>query len=71
MKNAFITETETINAGTKFIIRDIAEQQVGEHTKKQFVQLRQKEGRDAHLERKGVGVLSEEECSNEVVESFI
>ena len=22
MKNAFITETETINAGTKFIIRD-------------------------------------------------
>ena len=44
---------------------------MGEHTKKQFVQLRQKEGRDAHLERKGVGVLSEEECSNEVVESFI
>ena len=29
-------------------------------------------GRDAHLERKGVGVLpNEEECSEEAVKSFI
>ena len=29
---------------------------MGEHTEKWFVWLRQKQGRDAHLERKGVGV---------------
>ena len=29
MKNTFITGAETVNAGTKFIIRDIAQQQVG------------------------------------------
>ena len=39
VKNTFITEAETINAGT----RDIA--QVGKHTEKQ--------GRDVHPERKG------------------
>jgi hypothetical protein len=33
VKNAFITEAETVNAGTKFIIRNIA-RQVGEHIKK-------------------------------------
>ena len=31
MKNTFITEAETVNAGPKFIIRDIV-QQVGEKT---------------------------------------
>ena len=36
MKSAFITEAETVNAGTKFSIRDIAEQ-VGKHIEKQFV----------------------------------
>ena len=35
MNNSFIMEAETVNAGTKFII--IAQQQVGEHTDKQFV----------------------------------
>ena len=71
-KNAFIMRTETVNAGTKFIIRDTAQQQVGEHTEKQFVQVRQKQGRDAYLERKGVGVpSSEEEHSKETVNSFI
>ena len=64
-------EAETVNAGTKFIIRDIA-QRVGEDLEKWFVYLRQKQGRDAHLERKGVGVLpSEEECSKEAVKTFI
>ena len=29
---------------------------MGEHTEKWFVWLRQKQGRDAHLERKGMGV---------------
>ena len=35
MINSFITEAETINVGTKFIIGDIA--QVGEHREKWFV----------------------------------
>ena len=37
MKNAFIMEAETVNAGTKFIITDIAQQQVGEHIEKMFI----------------------------------
>ena len=46
--------------------------QVGEHTVKQFVQLRQKQGRDAHPERKGVGVpFSEADRGKEVVKSFM
>ena len=36
MKNAFITEAKTVNAGMKFIIGDRAQHQVGEHTEKQF-----------------------------------
>ena len=61
----FSRRQKTVKTGIKFIIRDIAQQQVGEHTEKQ---LRQKEGRDAHPERKGVGVLpNEEERSEEAV----
>ena len=37
VKNAFLTEAKTVKIGTKFIISDIAQQQVGEHTEKQFV----------------------------------
>ena len=70
VKNAFITEAETVNAGKKFSIRDIAEQ-VGEHTEKRFVQLRQKQGRDAHPGSKGVGVPPSEERLKEEAESFI
>ena len=71
MKNAFVTEATTANAGIKFIIRDIA-QQVGEHKEKKFVQMRQKQDRDAQLERKGVGFPpSQEECSKEAFKSFI
>ena len=66
MKNAFVTEATTANAGIKFIVRDIA-QQVGEHKEKL---LRQKRGRDAHPERKGAGVLPSEERSKEAVKSF-
>ena len=40
MKNAFIMEAEIVNAGTNFIIRDIAQQQVGGYLEKQFVELR-------------------------------
>ena len=36
MINAFNTETKTVNAGTKFITTDIA-QQVGKHREKWFV----------------------------------
>ena len=43
---------------------------MGEHTEK--VYLRQKQGRDTHLERKGVGILpNEEELGKEAVKSFI
>ena len=34
-----MTEAETINGGTKFVVRDTA-QQVGEPTEKWFVQMR-------------------------------
>ena len=44
-------ETKTVKAGTKFVIRDTAPQQVGEHTEKQ---LRQEQGRNTHPE-KGCG----------------
>ena len=37
MKNTFITEAETINVCAKFIIRDTAQQQVGQHREKWFV----------------------------------
>ena len=36
VKNASITEAETVSAGTKFI-RDTAQQEMGEHIEKQFV----------------------------------
>ena len=49
MKNVFITEAETVNAGTKLVVRDIEQQQGGEHRPE-----RQKQGRDEHLERKCV-----------------
>ena len=56
----------------KFIIRDKAQQQVGERIEKQFVQMRQKQDRDAHVERYGVGIpRSEEEGSTAAVKSFI
>ena len=52
-----------VKTGTKFIIRD-TEQCMGEHRGKQFVYPTQKQGRDAHPERKGIGILSNEgECS--------
>ena len=71
LKNAFLREAKTVKTGTKFIIRDIA-QQVGEHTETQFICLRQKQGRDTLLERKGVGVPpNEEERSKEAVKSLI
>ena len=56
VNNAFIMEAEAVNSGTKYIIRDIAQQQVGEHIEKQFIQLRQRQGRDAQPQRKGVCV---------------
>ena len=42
---------------------------MGEHTEKQFVYLKQKQGRDTHQERKGVGILpNEEECTRKVIQ---
>ena len=35
-ENTFLTEAETVNAGTRFVIRGRAQQQVGEHTEKGF-----------------------------------
>ena len=41
---------------------------MGEHTEKQFVYLRQKQGRNTHPERWGMGIPpNEEECSKEVI----
>ena len=61
-----VHHVQTVNAGIKFIIRDIA-QQVGEHKEKL---VRQKQGRDAHPERKGVGGLPREGCRKEAVKPF-
>ena len=36
---------------------------MGEHTGKQLVYLTQKQGRDTHSERNGMGILSNEESS--------
>ena len=55
MKNVFITEEETVNAGSAFIIRDAAGEKVGWHAEPQVLQLRLKRGRAAHPERKHVG----------------
>ena len=54
MNNALITEAETINAGTKFIITDIAQEQVGEYTEKWFVKTEARQL--AHVERRVWGV---------------
>ena len=37
VKNSFIMETETVNEDTKFIIRDVAQQEVGEYIEKLLV----------------------------------
>ena len=64
VKNTFIPEAETINAGT----RDIA--QVGKHTEKQFVKT---EARQRHTP-KGKGCQrppNEEACIKEAIKSFM
>ena len=50
---------KTVKTGTKFIIRETA-QCVGDLTGKQFVYPTQKQGRDVHPERKGMGIFSRE-----------
>ena len=50
------------------ILSETAQQQTGERTEEQ---LRQRQGRDAHLEREGVGVLPREACSTEVGKPFL
>ena len=53
------------------LLLDTALQHEGEHTKKQFVQLREEQGRDAHtLGEKGCG-HPPEKGSKEAVKSFI
>ena len=68
MINSFITEAETINVGTKFIIGDIA--QVGEHREKWFVKTEARH-RCTPGEKACGHRPSEEEHSKEVVKSFI
>ena len=68
MKNAFITEAETVNAGTKFIVRDIASNNKWESTERKSSW--DKKGRDAQMERKGVGARSSEERSKEAKSSI-
>ena len=64
-------EANTVDRGTKFIIRDTV-QHMGEHTDKQFIYLSQKQDRNTYSEKKGMGILSdEEEHSKEVIFIFI
>ena len=63
MKARCFKEAKTVKTGTEFIFRDTA-QCVGDLTGKQFVYPTQKQGRDVHPEKKGMGILSRnEECS--------
>ena len=69
MKNTFITETETINVGTQFIVRDVA-QQVGQHKEKWFVKTEARQRRTPG--DKGCGLTpSGAEHRKEPVTSFI
>ena len=43
VKNAFIMEAKTVNAGSKFIIRGTAQQQVGQHTEEWFLKMEARE----------------------------
>ena len=71
MKNALITEAETVNAGTEFISRDTAQQQVGQHREK--VCLAEIEARQRCTPgEKGCGrPFSEEERKADVVASCV
>ena len=51
---------KTVKTSTKYIITSTT-QQVGEYREKQFIYLRQRQGRNTHLERKDVDILSNEE----------
>ena len=55
----------TVKTRTKLIIRDTT-QGMGEHTQKQFIYFSQKQGKNTYLE-KSEGILSEKECSKEVL----
>ena len=68
MKNAVITEAETVNAGTKFIIRNIAQQE-GEHTKSLFRWHRSKA--EIHTRRGRMWASPCEEHNKGAVKSFI
>ena len=62
-KQECFKEAKTVKTAVKFTIRDAA-QCMGEHMGKQFVYPTQKQGRDTHRERKGMGIPSnKEECS--------
>ena len=57
---------------TQSLLLETTQPQVGEHREKQFVQLRQQQGRDTQPEGKGgVVTLSEEAHSKEAHKSFI
>ena len=65
-------KANTVNAGTKFIIRGIAQQQVGQHTRDGLFCWDRNKAEMHTPERKSVGVTpSEEERCEEVVKSFI
>ena len=71
MKNAFIMEAETVNAGTKFIIRHSTTTRERAH--RETICLVEIEARQISTPRnKGcVHPPNEEEPSNEMVKSFI
>lgn len=65
-------EAKILNAGTMFIIGDIAQQEAEEYPEKLLVLLRRKQGRDEHSERKDVSVHpSEEEHRKEAVKPVL
>ena len=72
MKNSFLTEAKTVNAGTKFIIRHSVTTRGRAHKETVCSVKTGARQRCTHLERKGAGIpLSEEKGSKEAVKSFI
>ena len=59
-KQECFKKRKTVKTGKIFTIRDIA-QCMGDDTGKQFVYPTQKQGRDTPPERKGMGIVSNEE----------
>ena len=70
MKNAFIRKAETLNAGTKFIIRDKVQQQMEEHKRNNLNEIEARQRGTPRGKECGCTPI-EEEGSKKVAKSLI